>query len=72
MEETNRSRTYERQIGPPMERVESMPQVSTGSVVAMVLGTLLLAMLAVWAIAQSGGVFAGSGLDQHYCRYLTC
>ena len=74
MEETNRSRTYERRIGPPMERAESMPQVSAGSVVAMVLGTLLLAMLAVWAIAQADGfaLFSGGGLERHFCRYLTC
>ena len=81
MEETSRSRIYERnddrtrQTHPTVgERVEPMPYVGMGSVVAMVLGTLLLSMLAVWAIAQSGGfaVFSDGNLERHFCRYLTC
>ena len=80
MEETNRSRIYEggdrvRSARPALgERVAPMPYVGMGSVVAMVLGTLLLSMLAVWAIAQSGGfaVFSDGNLERHFCRYLTC
>ena len=74
MEETSRSRIYEQNHVQPYERAERMPQVSTGSVVAMVLGTLLLAMLAVWAIAQADGfaLFSGAGLERHFCRSITC
>ena len=86
MEETNRTRRYERndtgfnarrETAPHArlgERVDSMPSVGMGSVVAMVLGTLLLSLLAVWAIAQGGGLaaFSDGNLERHFCRYLTC
>ena len=73
MEEIDRTRSFERRNERPRERAERMPQVGTGAVVAMILGTLLLAMLAVWAIAQANGaLFSGVGLEQHYCRYATC
>ena len=84
MEETNRTRIYERnddrdRVRPDarmqvQERAEPMPYVGMGSVVAMVLGTLLLSMLAVWAIAQGGGfaAFSDGNLERHFCRYLTC
>ena len=78
MEETTRARIYERTGDtkrPPLrEHAETMPSVSTGSMVAMILGTLLLAMLAVWAIAQADGfaLFSDGILERHFCRYLTC
>jgi hypothetical protein len=74
MEEIDRTRSFERRNQRPYERAERMPQVGTGTVVAMVLGTLLLAMLAVWAIAQADGaaLFSSAGLGQHYCRFATC
>ena len=78
MEETNRGRSYEsyerRRDDRQYERAAEMPRVSTGSMVAMVLGTLLLALLAVWAMAQGagGGMFSSAGLEQHFCRYITC
>ena len=78
LEESNRARIYERTADtarPPLrEHAEEMPTVSTGSMVAMILGTLLLAMLAVWAIAQADGfaLFSAGGLERHFCRYLTC
>ena len=74
MDETRRSRIYEQSPTRPYERAERLPQVSTGSVVAMVLGTLLLAMLAVWAIAQADGfaLFSSAGLERHFCRSITC
>ena len=78
MEETTRTRIYERsdeRPRPPLrEQAEAMPYISTGSMVAMILATLLLAMLAVWAIAQADGFafFSGANLERHFCRYLTC
>ena len=78
MDETNRTRIYERDVEaprPPLrDRAEPMPYVSTGSMVAMILGTLLVSMLAVWAIAQADGFafLSGANLERHFCRYLTC
>ena len=51
----DRTRTYGRHVDaprPPLrDHAAPMPYVSTGSMVAMVLGTLLIAILVVWVIA---------------------
>jgi len=59
------------------------PAVGTGTVVMLMLGVLLLAMLAWWAVARTaesgilssalapiGDLFRGS--TQHFCRVNTC
>lgn len=56
------------------ERTANIPQVAAGTVVALVLGLVLLSMLAWWAIAQMDGVdlLSANSLSNHFCRYTTC
>ena len=71
----------------PLDTAVATPTgIGTGAMVALLLGVLLLAMLALWAIAQPGqiGDFSFGFLDSlaagvrrlagtpHYCQVNTC
>ena len=59
--------------------VAAAPGISAGAMVALLLGILLFAMLALWAIAVTGDTGLGSavtsllrGQSPHFCQINTC
>ena len=57
----------------PRVRVDRIERAGTsaGTVVALVLGLLLLSLLAVWAIAQAGDWSFGQSATS-VCQQMTC